>query len=158
VNVYTLKSFDAILTAAGFTLEHWTCWPSYLSIHFDHVKLTGGRSLGELLDRLGADIDRATARTGSPATGTGSPTAPRERAGRRTAWFLTREGPQENHPDRDARAWCIHGSCGDAKEALECHQVVFQEVKGEPSCEGRERRERSLRVQQESLCCMLALV
>lgn len=58
-NVYTLQSFDAILRAAGFELEQWTCWPSYFSIHFEHVKLSTGGSLGQLLDRLAADFDRA---------------------------------------------------------------------------------------------------
>ena len=59
VNVYTLQSFDEILTQAGFRRELWTCWPSYLSIHFDHVKLSTGGSLGQLLDRLAREFDRA---------------------------------------------------------------------------------------------------
>jgi methyltransferase family protein len=58
-NVYTLQSFDELMHAAGFELEQWTCWPSYFSIHFEHVKLSTGGSLGQLLDRLAADFDRA---------------------------------------------------------------------------------------------------
>ncbi len=59
VDWFTFDGFNALMEEAGFELEGWTCWPAYHSIHFGHVELPDGRSLGEILDRLAADFDRA---------------------------------------------------------------------------------------------------
>jgi SAM-dependent methyltransferase len=58
VNVYTRERFDALMQVAGFRRERWSAWPSYFSVHYGHIPLPNGDTLGALLDRLAADFDR----------------------------------------------------------------------------------------------------